>query len=456
METKGGKRKASSSSSSSSHSSLQYEVPLGYSIEDVRPDGGIQKFRSAAYSNVIYLPFVYGNNSHSPSINGHSTQMAVSPIGFEGFEKRLEITFSEPPMFKDPNGLGLRALTRPQIDSVLEPACCTIVAQLSNSEFDSYVLSESSLFVYPFKIILKTCGTTKLLLSIPQILNLAESLSLGVHSVKYSRGTFIFQNAQPAPHRCFSEEVAALNSFFGNLPSGGNAFVLGDPNAPNRYWHVYVASAGPAKPPQSPLVTLEMCMTGLDRSKSEVFFKNSAGESARKMTKMSGISDIIPSHVICDFEFDPCGYSMNGIDGSAYSTVHVTPEEGFSYASYEAMGFDPWSIGFEPLVKRVLKCFNPAEFSVAVTCSGGGGVGAQDLWAGDVEGYACQSGVKQELVGGGCIVYRCFASGGKVSSSLGSPKSVLNCWKEMVEEEGGADNGGRGGGVVACNYVSLV
>lgn len=46
MESKGGKKKSSSSSS------LQYEVPLGYSIEDVRPHGGIKKFQSAAYSNV--------------------------------------------------------------------------------------------------------------------------------------------------------------------------------------------------------------------------------------------------------------------------------------------------------------------------------------------------------------------------------------------------------------------
>ncbi|KAL9339474.1 hypothetical protein Peur_068489 [Populus x canadensis] len=50
METKGGKKKSSSSSSSNS---VQYEVPLGYSIEDVRPNGGIEKFRSAAYSNVL-------------------------------------------------------------------------------------------------------------------------------------------------------------------------------------------------------------------------------------------------------------------------------------------------------------------------------------------------------------------------------------------------------------------
>lgn len=54
MEIKGGKKK------SSSNSSLQYEAPLGYSIEDVRPHGGIQKFRSAAYSNVRIL-----NQSHS-------------------------------------------------------------------------------------------------------------------------------------------------------------------------------------------------------------------------------------------------------------------------------------------------------------------------------------------------------------------------------------------------------
>lgn len=44
METKGGKK--------SKKSSIQYESPLGYVIEDVRPHGGSEKFRTAAYSNV--------------------------------------------------------------------------------------------------------------------------------------------------------------------------------------------------------------------------------------------------------------------------------------------------------------------------------------------------------------------------------------------------------------------
>jgi hypothetical protein len=51
MESKGGKKKSSSSSNIK-----QYETPLGYSIEDLRPAGGIKKFQSAAYSNCVRKP----------------------------------------------------------------------------------------------------------------------------------------------------------------------------------------------------------------------------------------------------------------------------------------------------------------------------------------------------------------------------------------------------------------
>lgn len=50
MESKGGLKKRGGCSSNSRFA--MYEAPLGYSIEDVRPNGGIEKFRSAAYSNV--------------------------------------------------------------------------------------------------------------------------------------------------------------------------------------------------------------------------------------------------------------------------------------------------------------------------------------------------------------------------------------------------------------------
>ncbi|XWS73137.1 hypothetical protein CRYUN_Cryun02cG0099600 [Craigia yunnanensis] len=374
-----------------------------------------------------------------------------SPIGFEGFEKRLEITFFDPPIFNDPNGMGLRALSKAQLDAILGPACCTIVSQLSNSNFDSYVLSESSLFIYPNKIILKTCGTTKLLFSILPILQLSNSLSLTVSGVNYSRGTFIFPDHQPAPHRNFSEEVTALNEYFTDFIT--EAYIIGDPKFPTRSWHVYSAVAKCSPPlmeDQRGIVTLEMCMTGLDREKAGVFYIKSGNGNctAREMTKISGIADIIPSHVICDFEFDPCGYSMNGIEGFAYSTVHVTPEDGFSYASYEVMGFDTEAVKLEPLVKRVLTCFCPNEFSVAVTCRVG-----VCLWAmegADLEGYRCQYMVKQEMPGGGCVVYRTYSSNGERGMVRIPAKLTMQqqCWKEAAEEEEEVS------GAVVCQPIS--
>ncbi|KAJ6846312.1 S-adenosylmethionine decarboxylase proenzyme-like [Iris pallida] len=356
--------------------------------------------------------------------------MAVntSPIGFEGFEKRLEITFSKAPLFVDPHGRGLRALARAQIDSIVDLARCTIVAQLSNKDFDSYVLSESSLFIYPSKIVMKTCGTTKLLSSIPRILELASELSLSVLSAKYSRGTFIFPGAQPSPHRDFSEEVTHLNCFFGNLASGGNARVIGDPASPNRNWHVYYAT----DEPELPMVTLEMCMTGLNSEKASVFFKDSEDVRSGKMTKRSGIPDILPEMEICDFEFEPCGYSMNAIDGPALSTIHVTPEEGFSYASYEAMGFDPSRIDFGGLVERVLSCFAPSDFSVAVTVFGGRERAA--AWSDDidVDGFRRVDSVELELPGGGLLLYQSFSA---APLRAGSPRSILACWSEDEMEE---------------------
>ncbi|KAL2927883.1 S-adenosylmethionine decarboxylase proenzyme [Bienertia sinuspersici] len=355
-------------------------------------------------------------------------QQPVSAIGFEGFEKRLEITFSDPPVY----GSGLRSLSRAQLDSMLDAASCTIVAKLSNSIFDSYVLSESSLFVYANKIIIKTCGTTKLLLAIDPILKMGNSIGLTVSSVVYSRGSFNFPNAQLAPHRSFSEEVSYLNGYFGNLGSGPRAYVMGDPTAENRRWHVYSASDVEKRKAE---ITLEMCMTGLNREKADVFYKKE-GHMAKEMTKVSGINDIIPSHVICDVDFEPCGYSMNGVDGGAYSTIHVTPEDGFSYASYEVMGFESSSIRFEPLVQRVLRCFEPEEFTIAVTCFGDG---ATCDWVNEkrfgVKGFTCQSVVRQELPGGGFVVYKTY-----LAHIVHVPKSIptLRCWQANgVAEDGG-------------------
>lgn len=131
----------------------------------------------------------------------HTGDVFPCPV-FEGSEKRISVQFA--PSFGNGSpeviGDGLRALTRTQLDSILDLAACQIVSSRHNDHFDAYVLSESSLFVYPDMLVLKTCGTTKLLDAVPLALEMAGGLGMTPTRVKYSRASFLFPDRQPAPH----------------------------------------------------------------------------------------------------------------------------------------------------------------------------------------------------------------------------------------------------------------
>jgi hypothetical protein len=80
-------------------------------------------------------------------MTGGSSEILPCPV-FEGSEKRIEVDFSFTP--KAPIN-GLRAFSRQQLDELMQLAHCEIVSSRTNEHFDAYVLSESSLFVYPNK-----------------------------------------------------------------------------------------------------------------------------------------------------------------------------------------------------------------------------------------------------------------------------------------------------------------
>lgn len=76
--------------------------------------------------------------------------------------------------------------------------------------------SESSFFVWPHKIILKTCGTTTLLLGLDRLLSIAKEYC-GLEQVWrcfYSRKTFMFPERQMGPHKKWEDEVKFLDETF--------------------------------------------------------------------------------------------------------------------------------------------------------------------------------------------------------------------------------------------------
>jgi hypothetical protein len=124
---------------------------------------------------------------------------------FEGSEKRLELDFA---IGQAGPTNGLRSLPRTQLDELMTLAACTIVSSRSNADFDAYVLSESSLFVYPTKWVLKTCGTTKLLQSVPRLLEVATEAGIVPARCKYNRASFLF----PEQQVCGCQSVKSVRS----------------------------------------------------------------------------------------------------------------------------------------------------------------------------------------------------------------------------------------------------
>lgn len=297
------------------------------------------------------------------------------------------------------------------------------------------IYSESSLFVSPHRLILKTCGTTLNLLGLPRILEIArDHASLPtVHRCFYSRKSFFFPERQKGPHREWKDEVGYLDKIFHN----GAAYSVGKMNGD--HWLLYITRPPGCIPnsptcvvrslhsaqlngaeadgtadeatvtPKAPITdsTIEILMTRLLPTVTQAFhFPEEPGLSstpfdrARQISSDLGITDLFPPQLttLDSYAFSPCGYSANallkwgethssraedhepGYGGEGYYTIHVTPEEGWSYASFECNV--PLSPAPAPhsrdipdlgtLVSRVVGIFRPARLTLTLFISSAG------------------------------------------------------------------------------------
>lgn len=392
-------------------------------------------------------PAPHGNAALVLSDDGPGPDEGV----FEGSEKKFQIDFVKTAQL---GADGFRSVARATWDEVCANAKCTIISHKSNDFFDAFMLSESSLFVYPHKIIMKTCGTTALLASIPKLIAIGKGLGTSVEFVQYSRSTFMFPGQQPFPHSSFDHEVSVLDRYF-----DGDAYIFGpvstrvnkrEGEVAGKCWHLYVADYSERPAYEETDQTIEVFMWDLDREAMQQFFRplrsslipslasgqatkdhapapkppgkqvtngiigkgcpdassdlgkglggngfikvpslgataaDSTSEAkaeeqepdpdeeyseeeatllARHVTRASGIEKLMPGAEIDAFLFEPCGYSLNGLEGDAYYTIHITPEEECSYASFET---NLQSRSYTSLVCDLISTFKPGRFSLSV------------------------------------------------------------------------------------------
>ncbi|ORY71403.1 S-adenosylmethionine decarboxylase [Pseudomassariella vexata] len=272
------------------------------------------------------IPFSSSEDTPQLTINHDVAAELDSSSAFEGPEKLLEVWFA-PSAESLPSGVkpdGLKSVAADIWVPMLDEVHCKVLSVLKSERVDAYLLSESSMFVFPHKLILKTCGTTTLLWGLRSLLRIAaveagfpvhntpsvddERAAATPYRVFYSRKNFLYPEKQPTPHRSWLHEVKFLDETF----EGGSAYMVGKMNGD--HWYLYITSPEttltpprtpdeertPMKPsrhfriptglasafngvPESSDETLEILMTDLDPENAKKFYLEhvSAVASAR-------------------------------------------------------------------------------------------------------------------------------------------------------------------------------
>ncbi len=269
--------------------------------------------------------------------------MAACASVFEGPEKKLEIIlFSAQPHLRENAGNRWR--------QVAAASGAEVLSRISSSALDAYLLSESSLFVWEDRILMITCGRTVLLRALPEIIDIVGRRNVAM--VFYERKNLMFPAEQPAD---FEADVSVLSEYF-----PGRSYRLGPANAD--HVHLFFSSHARIEPGQD--VTLQVLMSDISQEAARRFFAENG--SAEQIAARTGIDALYNGMHIDSHLFTPAGFSANGVSGSRYFTVHVTPQKSGSYTSFETNVIEA---DHGRVVKEVVDIFRPDRFSLVLTSS---------------------------------------------------------------------------------------
>ena len=248
---------------------------------------------------------------------------------FHGPEKRLEIQLAEhgPDFLSVEMEIWLR---------FVQAAGAQIIDTCHAPGMTSFLLSESSLFIWPRRLVLLTCGETRPVTALSTLFT-----DIDAQAVSFFRYE---EKALAKEHFCYPDFKKLLTptaAHFADIEFGSQGESNGD--------RIFFAQSG--KSNASPCNQL-LCH-GLSNEASDFFSApHKQGQQAAKLV------DAASSH---QHWFSPQGYSENGIIDDKYYAIHVTPQGDKSYGGFET---DLDLKEHPELVDRLLSLFEPSRFTL--------------------------------------------------------------------------------------------
>ena len=254
---------------------------------------------------------------------------------FEGPEKKVELVVQAG--FPSLRSFGKEAWLR-----VIGAAGAHAISVSHNPRCDAFLLSESSLFVFDEYLVMITCGRTSLIDAVVEMFRFIPTGEVAM--LVYERKNEHFPEEQPTTFEQDADRLKAL------IP--GQTLRLGDKH--EHYVQMYCSSRPFSPPNEEP--TLEVLMHGISEEAAASFRGGVSGDPKDRLAVL------LPGFTIHEHAFEPNGYSLNAVQDESYYTVHVTPESGCSYVSFETNYDFRKNLG--PLVSGVVSLFGPRTFDV--------------------------------------------------------------------------------------------
>jgi len=197
----------------------------------------------------------------------------------------------------------LRRIPREALEQLMQIVKCEIISSRKSEHIDSYVLSESSMFISKNRFLIKTCGNTVLLKCLKPLLYMVREYTSfdKLIDVFYSHKNFQRPELQEKIHTSFEYEVQVLDNFF----QSGAAYCFGRLNKDCWYFFTLNSDNDPSATRlqiTEPDQTLEIIMQNLDEQKMQIFTKNVCSTS-KEATVKSGIDKIFNDATIDDYLF---------------------------------------------------------------------------------------------------------------------------------------------------------